>query len=205
MLKVRLPCGTFSILAMSRDAGLLGVAVASGSAHVGDRVPHAKPGVGLIVTQAYTNVAYGIKGLELLRKGLAPTEALNKLLSEDSESDKRQVAIMDFSGRKAVFTGANVPEYSAEIVGENYIVIGNLLSTEAVIASMAESFESSSGDLPFKMVKALEAGSKSGGDKRGEVSAALTIVSADKVEVKIKVDLHENPIKELMLKLKLQQ
>jgi uncharacterized Ntn-hydrolase superfamily protein len=190
---------------MSHESGLLGVAVASGSARVGDRVPHAKPGVGVIATQAYTNIAYGVRGLELLRRGLSPTEALNKLLSEDSESDKRQVAMMDFNGRKAVFTGANVPEYSAEIVGKDYVVLGNLLSTETVIASMAENFESSSGNLALRMVKALEAGSKSGGDRRGEVSAALIVMSSEKVEAEVKVDLHENPIEELFQKLKSKQ
>lgn len=69
--------GTFSILTISPDSRLMGVAVASGSTSVGDRVPHAKPGVGVIATQAYTNVAYGIKGLELLAKGLSPKEAFD--------------------------------------------------------------------------------------------------------------------------------
>ena len=64
--------GTFSILAISPDSRLMGVAVASGSISVGDRVAYAKPGVGVIATQAYTNVAYGIKGLELMENGLSP-------------------------------------------------------------------------------------------------------------------------------------
>jgi uncharacterized Ntn-hydrolase superfamily protein len=161
--------------------------------------------VGVIATQAYTNIVYGVKGLELLRKGFPPTKVLNKLLSNDSESDKRQVAIMDFKGRKAVFTGANVPAYSAEIMGKDYVVIGNLLSTETVAVSMAEAFESSSGNLALRLAKALEVGSKSGGDKRGEVSAALIVINAEKVRVEIKIDFHENPIEELLQKLKLQQ
>ena len=69
-LMERRKTGTFSILAISPDSKLMGVAVASGSTSVGDRVPHARPGVGVIATQAYTNVAYGINGLELLTKGL---------------------------------------------------------------------------------------------------------------------------------------
>jgi uncharacterized Ntn-hydrolase superfamily protein len=102
------PLGTFTILAISQDSNLMGVATASGSINVGDRVPHAKPGIGVIATQAYTNVVYGIKGLELLQKGLSPEEALAKLLREDSERSMRQVAIMDFKRRKAVFTGSAV-------------------------------------------------------------------------------------------------
>jgi len=197
--------GTFSILAISPDSNLMGVAVASGSTYVGDRVPHAKPGIGVIATQAYTNVIYGIKGLELLMKGLTPQKALNTLLGEDAERNLRQVAIMDFKRGKAVFTGTNVPEYHAEITGEDYIVIGNLLSRKELISNMAKQFESFNGDLAWKMVKALKAGSESGGDKRGEKSAALVMIGTEKVEVEIKVSAHKNPVEELFRKLKSQQ
>jgi len=194
--------GTFSILAISPDSKLMGVAVASGSTYVGDRVPYAEPGTGVIATQAYTNIIYGIEGLKLLKKGLTPEETLNTLLGEDPARDLRQVAIMDFKRRKAIFTGANTPGYHAEIVGKDYIVIGNLLARKKVINNMAKQFESSSEDLALRMVKALKAGSESGGDRRGEKSAALIVVSMEKVEAEIKVSAHENPIKELFCKLK---
>ena len=193
--------GTFSILAISPDSRLIGVAVASGSTSVGDRVPHAKPGVGVIATQAYTNVAYGIKGVELLTKGLSPKEVLKRLLMEDPGRELRQVAIMDFKGRKTVFTGVNAPEFRGEIVGESYVVVGNLLAAKEVVKSMAGEFERSSGDLAWRMAKALKAGSESGGDRRGEKSAALIVVSTEKVEVEIKIAKHVNPIGELFQKL----
>jgi len=196
--------GTFSILAISPDSKLMGVAVASGSTSVGDRVPHAKHGVGVIATQAYTNVAYGIKGLELMAQGLSPKETLDKLLREDSERNLRQVAIMDFKRRKGVFTGVKAPEFHGELVGEDYIVIGNLLVGKDVVSSMVEEFEGSSGDLAWRMTKALKAGSESGGDRRGEKSAALIVVDAEKVEAKIRVDAHEKPIEELCRRLKSQ-
>jgi len=195
-------CGTFSILAISPASKLMGIAVASGSTHVGDRVPHAKPGIGVIVTQAYTNVIYGVKGLELLMKGLTPQRTLNTLLLEDPERELRQVAIMDFKRRKAVFSGVGTPEYHAEIVGKDYIVIGNLLFKKEVVSSMAKQFESASGDLAWRMAKALKAGSESGGDKRGEKSSALIVVGTEKVEVETKVDSHENPVEELFRRLK---
>jgi len=193
--------GTFSILAISPDSRLMGVAVASGSTSVGDRVPHAKLGVGVIATQAYTNVSYGIKGLELLANGLSPKDVLDRLLMEDSGRELRQVVIMDFKRRKAVFTGAKIPEFYGEIVGESYVVVGNLLAEKEVVKSMAEKFERSSGDLAWRMAKALKAGSEYGGDRRGEKSAALIVVSTEKVEVEIKVDKHVNPIRELFQKL----
>ncbi len=189
--------GTFSILAISNDSKFMGIAVASGSASVGDRVPHAKPGVGLIATQAHTNVAYGIKGLELLTKGVAPKKVLDRLLMEDPRRELRQVAIIDFKKRKAAFTGVKTPEFRGEVVGKSYIAIGNLLTRKEVINNMVKDFESSSGDLALRLTMALKAGSESGGDRRGEKSAALIVVSAKKVEVEIKVDLHDHPIEEL--------
>jgi uncharacterized Ntn-hydrolase superfamily protein len=182
----------------------MGVAVASGSAFVGDRVPYAKPGIGVIATQAYTKVMYGTRGLELLANGLRPQETLSKLLRKDFERDFRQVAIMDFKSRKATFTGANVPEYYAESIGENHVVIGNLLSRKEVVSNMSRQFEISKGGLAYKMSETLKVGRESGGDKRGEKSAALIVVGTTKVEIEIKVDLHENPIEELFRKLKSQ-
>jgi uncharacterized Ntn-hydrolase superfamily protein len=194
--------GTFSILAISADSRLMGVAVASGSTTVGDRVPHAKPGVGVLATQAFTNVDYGMKGLQLLTNGLLPREALDRLLMTDSRRELRQVAIMDFKRRRAIFTGAKVPYWCGEATGEDYVVIGNLLAGKDVVTRIAEEFERTSGDLALRMVRALEAGSESGGDRRGERSAALVVVCLEKVEVNIKVHKHECPIKELTRKLR---
>lgn len=194
--------GTFSILAISENPKLVGVAVASGSKSVGTRVPHAKPGIGVVATQAYTNIAYGVEGLKLLEMGFSPAEALNKLLAEDPEREMRQVAIMDFAGRKAVFTGSETPEWHGEIVGRNYVVVGNFLKNKEVLNSMALEFENTSGDLAWRMLKALKAGSNSGGDKRGEKSAAIIIVSASKIEVNSRVDAHKNLIQILERQLK---
>jgi uncharacterized Ntn-hydrolase superfamily protein len=201
-LETRGTTGTFSILAISADSKLMGVAVASGSTKVGDRVPHAKPGVGVVATQAFTKVDYGIEGLDLLSSGLFPREALDRLLMKDPGRELRQVAVMDFKRRRAIFTGAKVPYWCGEAAGEDYIVIGNLLSGKDVVPCIAEEFERMSGGLALRMVKALEAGRKSGGDRRGERSAALVVVCLEKVEVQIKVHDHACPIEELARKLR---
>ncbi len=201
-LRVRARYGIFSILAISSDRKLMGVGVASGALSVGDRVPHAKPGIGAVATQAYTNVIYGIKGLELIREGLSPHEALDKLLQEDPEKNLRQVAIMDFQRRKAVFTGALVSEYYAELCRRDHVVIGNMLSGKKVISNMAKEFENTSGHIASRIVNALRAGRESGGDRRGELSAALIVVNTKKVEMKITVDMHTDPIEELSRRLR---
>jgi uncharacterized Ntn-hydrolase superfamily protein len=200
--KATILCGTFSILAISPDSKLIGVAAASGSSRVGERVPHVKPGVGVIATQAYTNTTYGTKGLELLTRGFSPQKALNTLLKKDPQRNLRQVAIMNFEREKAFFTGVETPECRSEMMGDDCIVIGNLLSSKEVVTVIFREFETSCENLAWRMVKALKAGSKRGGDKRGEKSAALAVVSTEKVEVEMRIDAHKNPVDELLRKLK---
>jgi uncharacterized Ntn-hydrolase superfamily protein len=196
--------GTFSIVARSSESGLLGVAVASGSTSVGDRVPHAKPGVGAVATQAYTEIVYGTKGLELMDKGMLPKDVLERILKGDSGREFRQVAMMDAKGNKAFFTGKKVPEWSGESTGDNYIIIGNLLANARVVEIMSEAFEKSSGKLAWRLVEALRIASESGGDRRGERSAALVVVGERRVEVEVTVNEHGTPVKELARRLRVQ-
>lgn len=60
---------TFSIAACDPENGDLGVAVQSKFLAVGALVPWARAGVGAIATQAYANLSYGPRGLELLAQG----------------------------------------------------------------------------------------------------------------------------------------
>jgi uncharacterized Ntn-hydrolase superfamily protein len=80
-----------------------------------------------------------------------------------------------------------------------------LLSRKELVSSIAKQFESSRGDLALKLVESLKAGSESGGDKRGEKSAALVVVGIEKVEVEIKICVHKNAVEELFRKLKSRQ
>ncbi len=193
--------GTFSMVARDSKSGLFGVAVASGSTSVGGRVPYAKPGVGVVATQGYTNTVYGTRGLEFMEKGMIPREALNRVLREDPGREFRQVAIMDAEGDKAVFTGRSVPGWRGESIGKYSVAIGNLLAGSGVIRRMSEEFERSSGGLAWRMIRGLEAASESGGDRRGEFSAAIILVGKRGVEVEMRVDEHTAPIKELGRKL----
>jgi uncharacterized Ntn-hydrolase superfamily protein len=194
--------GTFSILAISKDGKLMGVAVASGSTAVGSRVPHAAPNVGVVATQAYTNVTYGTEGLRLLASGLPPEQALQRLLAEDPHREMRQVAVMDFAGRKAVFTGAEVPKERGEIAGKNYIVTGNLLKSVRVLESMADYFEKTRGNFVLRLLEALKAGNESGGDKRGVKSAAITVVDKAKILISLRIDENPSLFKSLTWRLK---
>src|SRR5580692_2313201 len=105
---------TFSIVAYDPVNGDWGVTVASRYFSVGAVVPWAEAGVGAIATQANVNVGYGLRGLELLKQGLAARQVLDKLLAEDTfeGKDGRQVAIVDSKGGIAAFTATNAPNWA---------------------------------------------------------------------------------------------
>ena len=189
---------TFSIVARCPKTLALGVATASASIAVGNRVPHVKAGVGAIATQAKTNVKYGIEGLKLLEMGFSPKKTLETLLEKDSEREERQVIIIDIEGRIAAFTGKKAVEWKGHIIGRNYAVAGNMLVGEEVIEAMAEAFEKSEGEpLAEGLLRALEVGQRAGGDKRGKTSAALKVCDNEGLRINLRVDLNPNPIKEL--------
>ena len=190
---------TFSIIAKS--SRVFGVAVASGSISVGRRVPHLKPGIGAVATQAYTSVTYGIRGLQLMEKRFLPREALDSILKDDAGKELRQVAMMDTKGNIAVHTGIKVPESRGEAIGKNYVAIGNLLAGRQVVERMADGFEQSSDGLVWRMIDALKAARESGGDMRGERSAALIIADSENVRIRIEIDEHKDPINGLMRRL----
>jgi len=68
-------------------------------------VSWAEAGVGAVATQSFVDPAYGPRGLELMRGGLSPAQALAALTSVDEGRDVRQVAFVDAAGRVAAHTG----------------------------------------------------------------------------------------------------
>ncbi len=195
---------TFSIVGYDFETKDLGVAVASKFIAVGAIVPWAKANVGAIATQALANVSYGPRGLELLSKGYSARKVVEILVSNDPLRDERQVGIVDSKGEAAAFTGKKCFEYAGHIVGDGYAVQGNILTGPEVLEEMAKAFETTKGELVDKLLAALEAGDKAGGDRRGKQSAAILVVRekggyggyTDKY-VDLRVDDHKEPVLEL--------
>lgn len=198
------PVATFSIIAVDKTTGEIGVAVQSKIVGVGSIVPFAKAGVGAVATQSYANVGYGPLGLMALEASLSPDKTLKLLIDEDPLREARQVGIIDAHGKAVNFTGKECHGWAGGKIGENYAVQGNLLAGPEVVDEMARTFEETEGVLAERLIAALRAGQKAGGDKRGRQSAALLIVRegwgygglSDRYR-DIRVDEHETPIEEL--------
>lgn len=194
--------GTFSLVARCPKTSALGVCVSTAVPAVGSVVPHAEANVGAIATQASTSTLYGVEGLKLLKMGFSPKVALKAMLSKDPDRQLRQVTIIDAAGEKAAFTGTETVEWKGHMIGEDCVAAGNMLTSGSVLRDMVEVFESSRGWLAERLMKSLEAGEASGGDKRGKVSAALLVVSGEKLMqtrpfLSVRVDLHDEPVREL--------
>lgn len=195
---------TYSIVACDPDAGEMGVAVQSHWFSVGSVVPWAEPGVGVVATQAMANVGYGPMGLQYLRDGYSAKVTMAKLLSQDENARVRQAAVMDVNGNIAVHTGEKCIAEAGHRAGTNYSVQANMMYKNTVWDAMAETFESQKGSLAERMMYALEAAQQTGGDIRGQQSAAMRIVKMEKMETPgegvlydLRVEDHPTPLKEL--------
>lgn len=195
---------TFSIVAIDRETGELGVAVQSKVPAVGAIVPFARAGVGAVATQAAANPSYGPKALERLAAGEAPDAVVKALTAADPQAGRRQLAVIDARGRVASHTGDGCLAWAGGRAGNGYAVQGNILAGREVVDAMAKAFEDSTGPLADRLIAALAAGQDAGGDKRGRQSAALLIVRKgwgyaglnDRFR-DLRVDDHPTPIAEL--------
>ena len=196
--------GTFSIIARDPATGELGMGVQSKALAAGSRTITAVGGLAVIAHQATSNPMYGVLGIDLLRAGMTPQQALDIAVRGDEGRENRQVAILDIQGRTAAWTGKLPQDWKGHRCGVDYCVQGNILVGPQVIDAMARSFEASKGPLAERLMAALDAGQEAGGDARGRQSAALVIAKplagaagfGDR-PVDFRVDDHRVPLVEL--------
>jgi len=167
---------TYSIVARDPKTGELGVAVQSHWFSVGSVVPWAEAGVGAVATQSMVDPSYGPMGLALMKAGRSAPDALKGLLKADAGRDLRQVAFVDAQGRAAAHTGRNCIPAAGHEEGEGFSCQANLMDRDTVWPAMAKAYREAKGDLAERLLVALEAAEREGGDIRGRQSAAILVV-----------------------------
>jgi uncharacterized Ntn-hydrolase superfamily protein len=190
---------TWSIIFHERSSGRIAIAVATKFFAVGARVPYIEPQKGAVCTQAMVNPLYGPHGLRLIREGLGATDIVRILTTPDAGREHRQLHVMGADGRFAAHTGAECVPWCGHWIGEDMSVAGNMLAGPQVVAETVRYFrENESMPLPRRLVAAMKAGEKVGGDKRGKQSAALVIYANQEYsELDLRVDDHVEPLLEL--------
>jgi uncharacterized Ntn-hydrolase superfamily protein len=166
---------TYSIVALDRATGELGVAVQTRWFGVGAICPWVEPGVGAVATQSFVEPAYGPRALALLREGVSPEDALARLLAADPDREVRQVGVVDAAGRTATHTGSRCVAAALHAVGDGVSCQANMMARDTVPAAMLAAYERATGDLPDRLFAALRAAEDEGGDIRGRQSAVLLV------------------------------
>jgi uncharacterized Ntn-hydrolase superfamily protein len=192
---------TYSIVARDPDTGELGVAVQSHWFSVGSIVTWARPGVGAVATQANAEAAYGPSALAMLADGVAAPDALAQLVAADPGGPSRQVAVVDAAGRVGAHTGPKCIAYAGHITGEGVSCQANIMVSDLVWPAMLDAFNSGSGSLTSRLLDALDAAEREGGDLRGRQSAAILVVPGTgepwRTLVSLRVEDHPDPLPEL--------
>lgn len=192
---------TYSIVARDPDTGELGVAVQSHWFSVGSIVTWARPGVGAVATQANADPGYGPQLLDLVAAGVHAEQALATLVANDPAGDSRQVAVVDAAGHVAAHTGSSCMAYAGHVTGAGVSCQANIMATERVWPAMLEAFEAAAGSLTSRLLDALDAAEREGGDLRGRQSAAILVVAPDaepwQTVVSVRVEDDPEPLGEL--------
>jgi uncharacterized Ntn-hydrolase superfamily protein len=200
---------TYSIVARDPQSGRFGIAVQSHFLGVGPVVPWLEAGVGAVATQASVNVAFGPIGLELLRDGSSAEQTVAALVASDENPQVRQLGVVDPQGRAAAHTGSETIPAAGHLVRDGFTVQGNLLRNDTCWPAMATAYEEGLADgAPFveRLLRALEAAEREGGDVRGRQSAAIMVVDAalhptawrgHGLVMDMRIEDHEDPVPEL--------
>jgi uncharacterized Ntn-hydrolase superfamily protein len=200
---------TFSLCAIDPATGQSGAAVTTRVPFVGRAVPWVRAGVGAVCTQASTVVEYGVRGLDLMAKGVEPKDAVAQLLGDDEGRESRQLGMIDMKGRAAAHTGKGNGAWAGSRQGLNYTVQANIMVGPEVVEAVASIFEATEGmgmPLAERMILAMEAGQAKGGDRRwGNLqSAAIKVADpnepgrgGDHIALAIEVGEHAEPVGEM--------
>jgi uncharacterized Ntn-hydrolase superfamily protein len=174
---------TWSVIALDRESKLVVIASATcvpqqllerfPAKDLRDVQAIVVPGMGVAAAQAAVDRTRRNQDLifQELRKGTDPARIL-QLLRADPAFEMRQFGILDMRGRAAGSSGAkNLPvsmDRQARVPGTDiyYAIQGNILASEAVVTDAMAAFSNGTGELTDRVMAAMEAADRKGGDKR---------------------------------------
>lgn len=204
MLKIEhSACATYSLILRDPATGWIGSAIASKYLAVGPAVSHSMAGVGVVHGQFHCCHDTANRILKNIAWRMSINDALKTALAQDTMPEKRQLLVMDWKGNTAVHTGALATAVAAQESQQDLVIAGNTLVSADVVDAMLRSLNMSGGEpLLLRLIRALEAGERAGGDSRGKQSAAVRIVQPPKPPTSddcldLRVDDHPDPIAEL--------
>jgi uncharacterized Ntn-hydrolase superfamily protein len=159
---------TWSIIAVDRKTGETGVAGASCTSDV-TGIASVVPGKGAIVVQAASNYFARVQGAGLIDKGTPPNEILATIRDKQFDPEHQQYGVVTLYDDSAplVYSGVSISNWRGAKLGADVATLGNTLVGQAVVDDAFEAFDTNKDkSLAERLVLALNAGAKAGGDNR---------------------------------------
>ena len=181
---------TWSIIVIDPKTKQIGIAGASCTVSVYG-IGLILPGKGALVVQANGNAFARLEGFKMLMDNATPAVILEKLRQPDFDPEQQQYAIISMNDieHPVTYSGTRTVSYAGSLTANGISVQGNMLiNAEEVQAIFDAAVKAQKDSLPIQeiLMLALEAGARSGGDKRcGErkaSSAFIIVAKPDDVE-----------------------
>lgn len=190
---------TWSIIIINpktREIGIAGASCTSNCSGIGSIIP----GNGAIIVQAMSNYNAHDMGRKAIIAGHPIEGILEALRQSRFDPEHQQYALITLGHMTPLtYTGDSTISYKGSLTANGISVQGNLLSNENVLAAIfnaAVQGQKDSLSVHEILMKALEAGSKMGGDKRcGEQRAQSAFMKIARPG-----DSSENPYLNLVIK-----
>jgi uncharacterized Ntn-hydrolase superfamily protein len=190
---------TFTVIARCARTRRLGVVIATRAPAVGNRCPVVVPGMGAASVQLIADPRQTQLAAQLIQLGYSAPKVVKELEQSDARIDRRQIGVVDAYGNTAAWSGPTKSGFSGHLLGDQFVSMGNAVVSEEVVASMAAAMdEHVSLELPDRLMLAIEAGTRAGGQLEGQFSAAMLVYGDEPfAEVDLRVDFHDGAVVEL--------
>jgi len=165
---------TWSIVMVNRKTGevAIGCATCLEGLDLEVYVPVMLTGVGGACAQSRIdgNGANRIYIRDRMLEGRAPSAIISELAGIDPQHQWRQYGIADLRGRRQTFTGNRAGAWAGGVEGRvgsiYYAIQGNVLAGSKVVTECEAAMKDTKGDLAEKLMAAMEAAHRVGGDGR---------------------------------------
>lgn len=177
LLRPNMAHATWSVIAVDKSTGRVVIASATcvnrDDAFLMGIQAVVVPGKGVAACQAGVDGTHANQMLVYneLKKGTDPARII-ELLSADPAFQSRQFGIVDLDGRSAGHSGLTNGYVTQDIQGRvpgtdiYYSIQGNILRPGEVVPNAVKAFVETNGALTDRVMAAMEAADKSGGDSR---------------------------------------
>ncbi len=186
---------TFSLLGRCAATGQLGAVTTTSDLAVGARVPFARAGVGVVVTQSRTDPRLGPALLDELAGGRSAAEAVARVAAAHRDREWRQLGALDPSGGGAAHTGERAWPIAGAVSGADCLALGNMLCGDRVLSAIVTAFTDSTSRLAERLLAGIAAGQRAGGETGVLRSAALLVVERESFPlVDLRIDDAADPL-----------